>query len=100
MKLVVFNLMIFSVLLTDMVESFFTEYSVEIQMNQNHVKLKLFKKEDSDKEPWKVTAETSMPLKMDLSSLVSSEKVKPKENINHSELTEPLFKKELKTDNK
>ena len=100
MKLVEFNLMIFSVLLMDMVESFFTEFSEEIQMSQNHVKLKPFKKEDSDKEPWKVTVETSMPLKTDLLSLVSSEKVKPRANINHSELTEPLFKKELKTDNK
>jgi hypothetical protein len=94
------NLTIFSVLLMGTVELFCTECLVEIQTIQNHVKLKPFKKEDSDKEPWKVTAETSMLLKMASLNLVSSERVKPKENINHSELTELQFKKVSKMDNR
>jgi len=95
-----FNLTTFSALLMDTVELFYTEFSVETQMIQNNAKLRPFKKADSDKEPWKVTAETSMPLKMDLLSSVTSEKVKPKENTNLSELTEPQFKKVSKRDNK
>jgi len=100
MKLTEFNLMIFSALLTDMVESFSIEFLAETQMIQNVAKLKPFKKEDSDKELWKDIAETLMPSKMDSLSLVISEKVKLKENTNHSESMEPQFKKVLKTDNK
>jgi len=69
-------------------------------MTLNNVKLKQFKKADSDKVPWKVTAETLTLLKTDLLNLVTSEKEKPKESTNHSELTEPQFKKVLKMDNK
>ena len=78
----------------DMAELFFTEYLAEIQMIQNNVKLKRFKKEDSDKVPWKVTAETSMQLKTDSLSLDSSEKARLKENTNLSELMELQFKRE------
>jgi len=78
----------------DMAELFFTEYLAEIQMIQNNVKLKRFKKEDSDKVPWKVTAETSMQLKTDSLSLDSSEKARLKANTNLSELMELQFKRE------
>ena len=100
MKPVEFNLMTSSALLMDTVESCFTEFSVETQTIQINAKSKPFKKVDSDKVPWKVTAETSMLLKMVSSSLVTSEKERHKENTNHSELTELPFKKVLKMDNK
>jgi len=83
-----------------MVESSFTEFSVEIQTIRNNAKLKPFKREDSDKEPWKAIAETSTQSKTDSLSSVSSEREKPKENTNRSESTEPQSKKVLKTDNK
>jgi hypothetical protein len=84
----------------DTVESCYTEFSVETQTIQNNAKLKPFKKVDSDKVLWKATAETSMPLKMVSLNLVTSEKERLKENINHSESMELPFKKVLKTDNK
>ena len=100
MKPVEFNLMTSLALLMDTVESCFTEFSVETQTIQNNAKSKPFKKVDSDKVLWKATAETSMPLKMVSLNLVTSEKERPKENTNHSELTELPFKKVSKMDNK
>jgi hypothetical protein len=100
MKLAEFNSTIFLALLMDTAESSYTEFSVETQTTQNNAKLKPFKKVDSDKVLWKVTAETSMPLKTASLNLVTSEKVRHKENINHSESMEQLSKKVLKTDNK
>ena len=73
---------------------------VEIQMIQISVKLKLYRRADSNKVQWRVTVETSMLLKMDLLNLVSLGKVRLKENINHLESMEPLSKKVLKMDNK
>lgn len=100
MKPVESNLTTSLALLMDMVESCSTEFSVEIQTTQNNAKSKPFKKVDSDKVQWKVTAETSMPSKMVSLSLVTSEKERHKESINHSESMELLFKKVLRTDNR
>ena len=69
-------------------------------MIQISVKLKPYRRADSNKVQWRVTVETSMLLKMDLLNLVSLEKVRLKENINHLESMEPLSKKVLKMDNK
>ena len=100
MKQAASNSMIFLVLLTDTVESSYTEFSVETQTTQNNAKLKRFKKVDSDKVQWKVTAETSMPLKTVSLNSDTSEKVRHKESTNRSESMVPQSKKVLKTDNK
>ena len=100
MKPVASNLTTSLALLMDTVESCSTESSAETQTTQNNAKSKPFKKADSDKVLWKVTAETSMPLKMVSLSSVTSEKERHKESINHSESMELLYKKVLRTDNK